>query len=119
MLSVIVCTIGAEILQFITFFIFFVGPAYGAGIAEMILWITGRKRGPLVEAVGVGSIIVGALIAYFPHVLGAFEMARTEAASKVTTFDPSTAFSMVMLGILWPVIGVALAAGVCYTRLRE
>lgn len=61
-------------------FLFFVASAVGGGVGELILRITGRKRGPKVEFLAGLSIVGGALLSFLirhgAHLSLAFFMAR-------------------------------------------
>jgi hypothetical protein len=98
--------LGAQLLSFTGFFVLIVGPMYGAVVAEIILRISGRKRGPALEAIGVGSIILGALITALPWLLVTTGIAT--AAVPVGGMLPS----------LWQLLGCALGASTCYGRLK-
>lgn len=47
------------------FFLFFVGPAIGGFLGELILRATGRKRGIKLEVLAGASVVVGAVISQF------------------------------------------------------
>ncbi len=102
--SVIVGTIGATIIFYVGFFVFLLGPAYGAIVAEAVLRSTGRKRGPMVEVVGVGGIVAGAIIA----IGGRYHV----------FFALAGAHPSLLIWLLWPLVGVALAISTCYSRLK-
>jgi hypothetical protein len=96
--------VGGLLLPDVYFFVFFVGPAYGALVAEVVLRAAGRKRGRSLEIIGVGSIILGALLVFIPRLL---PLLRHPAA-----------MNMDALGLLWPAVGFALAISTCYSRLK-
>ncbi len=52
--------IAGVVLQHIGFFVFFVAPAIGGFLGEIILRATGRKRGTRVEVLAGASVVVGA-----------------------------------------------------------
>jgi MFS family permease len=105
--------IGAYILVFIGFFVFFIGPAYGTAIAEVVLRVSGRKRGRLIEAIGIGGICLGALIALGPRLLGLLAMLHLAQNVSTTVAGAGMSFA-----VLWPLIGVVLAISACFYRLR-
>jgi hypothetical protein len=80
------------------FFIFFLAPAYGAGVAELILRIIGRKQGKLVEILGVTMFVIGGMIPIIHDV---------------------TLFGMRALLEDWrQFLGIGLAAAALYSRLK-
>jgi membrane-associated HD superfamily phosphohydrolase len=109
-------SVGAAILFAVGFFVFLIGPAYGAIVAEVVLRVSGYKRGRTVEWIGVGSIVVAAAA-----VIG-FNLMVTAAAVKASaTLAPGMAAIVVpsmFSGLLWPLVGVGLAISVCFSKLR-
>lgn len=55
-------TIAGVVLQYVGFFIFFLAPAIGGLLGEVILRATGRKRGTKIEVLTGVSVVVGALL---------------------------------------------------------
>lgn len=94
--------VGAFLMTALGWFVFFVGPMYGGIVAEAVLRTAGRKRGRILEIIGVGSIVIGALVVCLP-MLGMFRA-------------PGLGFSL--LGLLWPLVGFALAISACWGRLK-
>ncbi len=81
------------------FFIFFAAPAYGGAVAELMLRVVGRKRGGLVELIGTSAFVVGGIL---PILFSAI---------AVHSF-------FVILGDWRQLLGIGLAAGAVYGRLR-
>lgn len=52
--------IAGVILQHLGFFVFFIAPAIGGFLGEIILRATGRKRGARVEILAGASVVIGA-----------------------------------------------------------
>lgn len=100
--ALVIGILGAFVLSFVSFFVFFIGPAYGGFVAEVVLRFSGRKRGPLIEAVGVGSIVLGALIVLIPRFI------------KL----PLEAIAPMLMTSIWPLLGIGLAVAACYGRLK-
>ena len=92
--------VGAFLLSSLGFFVFFLGPLYGGFVAECVLRAAGRKRGLVLEIIGVGSIVLGALL-----VVGQ----RLSVAPNWLLALPS---------LLWPLVGIGLAVSACYARLK-
>ena len=96
--------VGAWLMTMLGFFVFFVGPLYGGFVAEAVLRSAGRKRGRILEVIGVGSIALGALWVCLP---------RLGLALHAGTASPFTGLSLA-----WPLVGFALAISACYSRLK-
>ncbi len=118
--------IGAMILTAVSFFVFFIGPIYGTVVAEAVLRASGRKRGRMLEVIGVGSIVIGALIVFGPALLislGMFKMAAQGAVPGVApgVAPPMWGFigSWGLMGMVWPLIGFVLAISTCFYRMRH
>ncbi len=110
--SLVAGIIGTFVLMSISFFVFFIGPAYGGIMAEIVLWCSGRKRGPAIEAIGVGGIVVGALL-----VMGRmFLLGLYRTLTGVP--NPVDVVPFYVMGAVWPLIGVGLAISTCYYRLK-
>jgi hypothetical protein len=106
---------GALVLAEISWFVFIIGPMYGGFVAEVVLRAAGRKRGPIIEAIGVGSIIVGGVLV----VVKAFLDMR--ALASVIPGAPELSGSLMTSAVtstIWPLIGVGLGASACYYRLK-
>lgn len=96
--------VGAWLLAFASFFVFFLGPLYGGVVAEVVLRAAGRKRGRVLEVIGVGSIVLGALLVCLPRLALLFGHAGP---------NPYAALSLA-----WPLLGCALGVSTCYARLK-
>jgi hypothetical protein len=114
------------ILTAVSFFVFFIGPIYGTVVAEAVLRASGRKRGRMLEVIGVGSIVIGALIVFGPALLislGMFKMAAQGAVPGVApgVAPPMWGFigSWGLMGMVWPLIGFVLAISTCFYRMRH
>lgn len=115
--------LGAMIMSapFVGFFIFFVGPIYGTAVAEVVLRVTGRKRGRLIEAIGIGSILAGVLVVFGPVLLMSMGIAGVSAHAVASGHAPASAgfvWSLGLMAVLWPAIGFVLAISACFYRLR-
>ncbi|HEX5322548.1 MAG TPA: hypothetical protein VFW40_02100 [Capsulimonadaceae bacterium] len=113
--------IGAMILTAIGFFVFFIGPIYGTAVAEAVLRASGRKRGRMIEAIGIGSIMVGALVVFGPVLLMSLGLAHASAQAVGTGAAPPMSgfvwgYGLTMM--LWPLVGFVLAISACFYRLR-
>lgn len=109
--GLVVGVIGASVLSMMSFFVLFAGPIYGAIVAEVVLRVTGRKRGPIIEAIGVGSIIVGALLTFLPELLRLIGMGSAHVV-------PGTVLAWSVTSVMWRLLGCGLAASTCYGRLK-
>jgi hypothetical protein len=58
-------TMAGFVLQFASFWIFFIAPAIGGLLGQTVLWATAHRRGPKVEAITAISVVVGGLLAAF------------------------------------------------------
>lgn len=102
--------VGAFLMTALGFFVFFVGPLYGGFVAEAVLRAAGRKRGRVLEVIGVGGIIVGALLVLLPMLF---------ALRAVVPGAPASAMMVGGLArLVWPLIGFGLAISACYARLK-
>jgi hypothetical protein len=116
--------IGAMIMSapFVGFFIFFVGPIYGTAVAEVVLRASGRKRGRIIEAIGIGGILVGALVLFVPELIAymgaGVAASNTAATGAAPTMNPFV-LGLGMMGMLWRLIGFVLAISACFYRLRH
>lgn len=118
--GLIVGVVGAMILTAIGFFVFFIGPVYGTAVAETVLRVSGRKRGRMIEAIGVGSIVVGALVTFGPLLLFSLGIVGAHAHAPAAGMSPMNGFiaGWGMISILWPLVGFGLAISTCFYRLR-
>jgi hypothetical protein len=114
--------IGAFLMSMISFFVFFVGPLYGGVVAEAVLRAAGRKRGRVLEVIGVGSIVLGALLTLgLPLLIGVLFAAHgtpAHSAPLQPSPGPAIGLGMGMFRIVWPLIGFGLAVSACYARLK-
>lgn len=103
-------------LMTIGWFVFFLGPIYGGIVAEAVLRAAGRKRGRVLEVIGVGSIVLGALVVCLPALL---LLIHPPAAAPNADGPPSGLFlGWGLTGLLWPLVGCGLAISTCYARLK-
>jgi hypothetical protein len=115
MAALVVGVIGAYVISSISFFVFLVGPFYGGVVAEVVLRVSGRKRGPVLEAIGIGSIVLGYLLTLMPTLI------MITGSPHAVTATPAAAPMMVGLGLshtVWQLVGAALAISTCYGRLK-
>jgi hypothetical protein len=113
------CTLVSEVLSFASFFVLFAGYYYGIGVSEVILYLTGRKRGPAVEAIGIVSIVGGALISYGVRFFMLYQVYSKGAAQNHMQTDPTSFFGGVVMSSLYGLVGIGIATVMCYRRLRE
>ena len=93
--------IGSKIAGFIGFFILFVSPAIGVGIAEAVRFVVQRRRAKMLFQVVVAGVVVGGLPSLAPGLLGLLLGFGFQALASM----------------LWPGIYIALAASATYARL--
>jgi hypothetical protein len=117
--ALVVGTIGAAILFAVGFFVFFIGPGYGAVVAEVVSRASGRKRGPMIEAIGVGGIVIGALLVIGGTAVSTL-VAASHAAARANAGGLSTELILMEFvpTLVWPVVGMVLAISACFSRLR-
>lgn len=101
--------VGAFLMSSLGFFVFFIGPMYGGIVAEAVLRAAGRKRGRVLEVIGVGSIVLGAALVLVPW-LGLLRGAGAEEGATLVGFS--------LMGLAWPLLGFGLAISACYARLK-
>ena len=99
--------LGAFLMTFTGFFVFFLGPLYGGFVAEAVLRAAGRKRGRALEVIGVGGILVGAAVTLLPPLLSLPHAAGAGPGG-----------GLALAGLLWPLVGFGLAVSACYARLK-
>jgi hypothetical protein len=133
--------IGAVLMPYISFYVIFAGPIYGGVVAEAILRAAGRKRGRVLEVIGVGSIVVGALVACIGPILMTMLFAHGvqppphtahPVNAQPTQDDPDTdadttpspnigpalLFSSGLMGLPLTLLGCGLGISTCYARLK-
>lgn len=101
--------LGAFLMTSLGFFVFFIGPLYGGFVAEAVLRAAGRKRGKILEIIGVGGIVAGALLVLLPLLF---------ALRAAVPGTPSPPLMMSLASLAWPLVGFALAISACYARLK-
>ena len=101
--------VGAFLMTSLGFFVFFLGPLYGGFVAEAVLRASGRKRGRVLEVLGVGGIVAGALLVLLPMFF---------AIRAVVPGAPSPLVMMGLTRLAWPLVGFALAIWACEARLK-
>jgi len=111
--GLVVGVFGAFACSLLTFWVIFAGPIYGGVVAEAILRASGRKRGLMLEVIGVGSIVVGYILVLLPTLIALFSPPATPAAPGI---DPGLAWGIT--STVWHLIGAALAISACYGRLK-
>lgn len=121
--GVVTGIVGAFIMAQISFFVFFIGPIYGGIVAEAVLRSAGRKRGRVLEVIGVGGIVLGAIVVCVgPLVLLALSAHAGAGAAHASPTAPSAGGGFMaaagLLGILWPLVGCGLGISTCYARLK-
>lgn len=101
--------LGGSFFMMAGFFVFFIGPIYGGIVAQAVLWASGRKRGRILEVIGVGSILLGAALVLLGPLLWTV---------KATGADGGVPLSMSLASYAWPLLGFGLAVSACYARLK-
>jgi hypothetical protein len=91
--------LGAILVRFVGFFVFFVSPAIGVGIAEAVRWVVKRRRAKSLYQSVTAAAVIGALFNSLPALLGLL----------FGSFD--------LFGLLWSGIYIAFMAGSLYMRL--
>ncbi|MBI3920435.1 MAG: hypothetical protein HY318_03365 [Armatimonadetes bacterium] len=91
----------------IGFFVFFVAPAIGGFVGQVVSFVANRKRGPGLAFVAAGGVIVGALLSPLLSLL----------SSPASAFDLPR---LVLAALLNPflILYAILAASAAYWRLR-
>jgi len=100
--------VGAFLLWSIGFFTLFASPIYGGIVAEAILRTSGRKRGPILQFVGVGSIVIGYVLVILREVGNAFGSPAGMGVARASS----------SIWAVWHLIGAALAISACYGRMK-
>jgi len=93
--------IGSIIANFVGFFIFFISPAVGIGIAEVVRRVINRRRSKALFRLMVVAIVVGALPSIWGNLYWLFMGAGLQA----------------LTGIIWPTLYIFLAASSAYARI--
>lgn len=105
----VVSFIGSIISSYMGFFTIFIAPIAGVVVAEVVRWVVGRRRSKLLWQLATGGAVLGGLLsplaALLFMLLGVF--VRLPFTAQVGNF----------LGLIWPVIYVALVASTVYYRL--
>jgi hypothetical protein len=99
-IAAVMSLIGSFIATFIGWFIFFIAPAVGIAIAEVVRAAVGRRRSKLLFQVVTAGVAVGGLASSLGALMAVF-------------FGSFGA----LLGLLWPAIYIVLAASSTYVRL--
>jgi hypothetical protein len=105
----VVLGLGGCFVYQIPFLLLFIAPAYGGFVGDMVLRASGQKRGTLIEAIAVGGVVLGVLVALAPHLLMLLNPELLANNMWLTTMT---------MNIGWKVIGGALAIGACYGRVH-
>lgn len=101
---------GALLMTALGFFVFFVGPIYGGIVAQAVLWASGRKRGRILEVIGIGSILLGAALTLLGPLLWTVRAAGAGGGGVHLGIN--------LIGYAWPLLGFGLAISTCYARLK-
>jgi hypothetical protein len=94
---------GSFAIQFLSWFIIFVGPIVGTIVAEAVRWVVHRRRSRLLWQLALAGVIVGALPALLGGLLGLVFAGRAGAFG--------------LLSLLWPGVYLFLVASTTYYRL--
>lgn len=92
-------------------YVIFLGPVVGGGIAEAARWAIKRKRGPYTWLVVCGSIVVGALPTLLLSLLAVIGLAV--GVSGVARYVVGG-----IMRLLWVAVYLVTAVGAAYARLR-
>jgi hypothetical protein len=92
--------IGSWAAQFLGFFLLFVAPAIGIGMAEIVRRVVNKRRSKQLFITATAGVVVGGLINVLPLLFYAF-LGGPQA----------------LVGLIWPLIYVVLAASSFYARL--
>ena len=93
--------LGSFIAALLGFFVFFIAPAIGIGIAEAVRFVVQRRRAKRLFQVAVAGVVAGVLPSLGFSLLGLLFGAGFQA----------------LYAMLWPGLYVALAATATYARL--
>ena len=103
-------TIGGFVGLSVGFFVIFIGAFAGGLIGESVMRVTGYKRGPVMQSIVIGGIVVGAILAAFLQ----YRMWTSGLGpDEIFPFDAFLASSGVWL-LIW--VGACIAGA--YTRIR-
>jgi hypothetical protein len=92
------------------FFVLFIGPFAGGLIGESVMRVTGYKRGPVMQSIVIGGIVVGAILAAILQ----YRMLTASLGSQ--EFYPLDAY-LASSGV-WLLIWVGACIAGAYTRIR-
>jgi len=105
----VVLGLAGVVVYNIPFFVFFIAPAYGAFLGDMVLRAAGRKRGRIIEVVAIGGLVLGGLVSLGPALL-------------MAVFPAALAHSGMLLSLagsaIWKCVGLGLAIAACYGRVH-
>lgn len=113
--ALVVGVVGAYVMSFLSWWVIFAAPFYGGVVAETVLRMSGRKRGPKLEVIGIGSIVVGLIVVLLPQIVMMFGVHAASAAAPVAA---TAVLTWGLSSAVWHVIGAALAISACYGRLK-
>lgn len=119
--GVVTGVVGAYIMAQISFFVFFIAPIYGGIVAEAVLRSAGRKRGRILEVIGIGGIVLGAILTCLGPLALVALSAHAGAAAGAPLTEPTTGGRVLaggFLAIVWPLVGCGLGISTCYARLK-
>ncbi len=110
-IGLVVSIIAAFIISAVgIFFTFFLAPAAGGVIAEVVRWATGRRRGRWMWLVVSACIVMGALVAALGSLLPLLFVPEARAALLAAPLSLIFRISLILY--------IVLAIGVVYARLR-
>lgn len=115
LIAVVIGLVASIIAAFIIsavgiFFTFFLAPAAGGVIAEVVRWATGRRRGRWMWLVVSACIVMGALVAAFGPLLPLLFVPEARAALLAAPLSLIFRIGLILY--------IVLAIGVVYARLR-
>ncbi len=92
---------GSILIRFVGFFVFFIAPAVGVGIAEVVRRVINRRRSKALFQMMVVAIVMGAFPSIWRNLYWLFMGAGFQA----------------LVGILWPSVYIFLSASSAYARI--
>lgn len=99
-IAAVLAYLGGFVTQFLGFFIFFVAPAIGIGIAEIVRMVIRRRRSKRLFQAVAGAAVLGALAKVLPGVIIGF---------LVGSFN--------LFGLIWTAVYVVMMVSSLYYRL--
>ena len=99
--AAILSYLGSWVAQFLGFFLLFIAPAIGVGIAEVVRRVVNKRRSKPLFITATAGVVVGGVINVLPLLFVAFLGGGFQ----------------VLAGLIWPAVYVVMAASTFYARL--